>query len=122
MIKAGLILAFLAASALTSAPHAQSSAVSACVEDVKAQCSGVPPGEGRIKTCVKSHLSDLSRTCRTLLLRSGPVIRVCAADFKRDCSGVKPGGGRMEKCMRAHLPDVGAPCKEALARIAVYGR
>ena len=122
MIKFGLILAFLVASALTSAPHAQSSAVSACIADVKAQCSGVPPGEGRIKACVKTHLSDLSRTCRTLLLRSGPVIRACAADFKRGCSGMKPGGGRMETCMRAHLPDLSAPCKDALARIAVYGR
>jgi len=122
MIKVGLILVSLAASALTSASHAQSSAVTACIEDVKAQCSGVAPGGGRVKACVKTHLSDLSRSCRALLLRSGPVIRACAVDFKRDCSGIKPGGGRMEKCMKAHLPNVGGPCKDALAQIAVYGR
>jgi hypothetical protein len=122
MIKVGLILVSLAAPALTSPSHAQSSAVSACIDDVKAQCSGVSPGGGRVKACVKTHLSDLSRMCRTLILRSGPVIRACAADFKRDCSGIKPGGGRMEKCMKAHLPSVSGPCKDAVAQIAVYGR
>src|SRR5450759_2785613 len=31
-----------------------------CVGDIKTQCAGIQPGEGRIKACIKSHLTDLS--------------------------------------------------------------
>ena len=30
-----------------------------CAGDIKTLCAGIQPGEGRIKTCIKSHLTEL---------------------------------------------------------------
>ena len=89
--------------------------VRACVSDVKAQCAGVNPGEGRIRECIKTHLKDLSEPCQTLVLKA-VTVKACAADVKKVCAGTKPGRGRVRACMKDHLADVSEPCKEALAR------
>ncbi len=92
--------------------------VRACVSDVKAQCAGVNPGEGRIRACIKTHLKDLSEPCQKLALKAATA-KACAADVKQNCAGTKPGGGRIQACMKDHLADVSEPCKEALAGAAV---
>jgi hypothetical protein len=40
----------------------------ACAGDVERLCPGVPPGEGRIKACIKAHISQLSAPCFDTLL------------------------------------------------------
>jgi hypothetical protein len=85
------------------------------VSDVKAQCPGVQPGEGRIRACIKTHLKDLSEPCQTLVLKA-VTVKACAADVKKVCAGTKPGRGRVQACMKDHVADVSEPCKEALAR------
>ena len=95
--------------------HAEMGVVRACVSDVKAQCAGVNPGEGRIRECIKTHLKDLSEPCQTLVLKA-VTVKACAADVKKVCAGTKPGRGRVRACMKDHLADVSEPCKEALAR------
>jgi hypothetical protein len=89
----------------------------ACVGDVKTQCAGVKPGEGRIRECIKTHVKDLSEPCQKFLLKA-VTVKTCASDVKQNCAGTKPGGGRIQACMKAHLADVSEPCKEALARSA----
>ena len=89
-----------------------------CVSDVKTQCAGVNPGEGRIRDCIKTHLKDLSEPCQTLVLKA-VTVKACAADVKQNCAGTKPGRGRIQACMKDHLADIREPCKEALARKAV---
>ena len=91
--------------------------VKACVSDVKAQCPGVKPGEGRIRACVKTHLKDLSEPCRNVVLKA-VTVKACAADVKKVCADTKPGRGRVKACMKDHLADVSAPCQEALANAA----
>jgi hypothetical protein len=108
--------------AMLSLPSSVASAelrgvVRACVSDVKAQCAGVNPGEGRIRACIKTHLKDLSEPCQKLALKAATG-KACAADVKQNCAGTKPGGGRIQACMKDHLADVSEPCKEALARAA----
>ena len=39
-----------------------------CAGDIKTFCAGIQPGEGRIKACIKSHLTDLSETCEDSVL------------------------------------------------------
>jgi hypothetical protein len=87
----------------------------ACVSDVKAQCPGVQPGEGRIRACIKTHLKDLSEPRQTLVLKA-VTVKACAADVKKVCAGTKPGRGQVQACMKDHVADVSEPCKEALAR------
>jgi Cysteine rich repeat len=91
--------------------------VKACVSDVKAQCPGVKPGEGRIRACVKTHLKDLSEPCRNVVLKA-VTVKACAADVKKVCADTKPGRGRVKACMKDHLADVSTPCQEALANAA----
>ena len=42
--------------------------VRACAGDVERLCSGVLPGEGRIKACMKENMSKLSATCVDTIL------------------------------------------------------
>ncbi len=40
----------------------------ACAADIDRLCPGVPPGEGRIKACMKAHITQLSAPCFDALL------------------------------------------------------
>jgi hypothetical protein len=40
----------------------------ACAGDIERLCRGVPPGEGRIKACMKAHVTELSAPCFDTLL------------------------------------------------------
>ncbi len=40
----------------------------ACAGDIDRLCAGVPPGEGRIKACIKAHITELSAPCFDTLL------------------------------------------------------
>ncbi|MFL5336386.1 MAG: cysteine rich repeat-containing protein [Geminicoccaceae bacterium] len=35
----------------------------ACAGDIERLCAGVPPGQGRIKACMKAHVQQLSAPC-----------------------------------------------------------
>ena len=37
--------------------------VEACREDVERWCKDVEPGEGRLGSCLRAHLKDLSKPC-----------------------------------------------------------
>ena len=39
----------------------------ACAADVKQQCAGIKPGEGRIEACMKTHFAKISDTCKVAL-------------------------------------------------------
>src|SRR6516165_2184690 len=42
----------------------------ACVADLKAQCAGIQPGDGRIKACIKAHFADVSKNCLAVVLKA----------------------------------------------------
>jgi len=92
----------------------------ACANDVRAQCAGVRPGEGRVGACVKEHFADLSLACQGALFRAGiSAKKACSADMKQFCAEVRPGGDRLAICMRSHLAELSQPCRDALAQVAV---
>jgi len=45
-------------------------AMKACKPDIAKFCSQVPPGEGRIKACMKSHVHELSEPCKEALFQA----------------------------------------------------
>lgn len=97
---------------------AQSAAMKACAADVKSQCAGIQPGDGRIKACIKSHFNDVSAPCQAVLVKAAAISKTCGADVKKVCADVKPGGGRIEACMKSHLSEVSDPCKDAVTQAA----
>jgi hypothetical protein len=97
---------------------AQSAATKACASDVKSLCAGIQPGDGRIKACIKSHFSDVSAPCQTVLVKAAAISKACSADVRKVCADVKPGGGRIEACMKSHLSEVSDPCKDAVTQAA----
>jgi len=42
----------------------------ACESDSEKYCNGVPPGDGRILSCLKNHESDLDKSCVRALKRA----------------------------------------------------
>lgn len=69
----GALLALPASVAFAQGgPHAQEAKaiLGACKQDIKQFCSQVPPGEGRIKACMKQHLHELSEPCKEALFQA----------------------------------------------------
>ena len=61
-LGAALLLVSTAAVAQTKQQEAKMVAHS-CGGDIDRLCAGVPPGEGRIKACMKAHVAQLSPGC-----------------------------------------------------------
>ena len=95
--------------------------VKECAADVRAMCGGVEPGGGRIRSCLNSHLADLTKPCQAILVRAAAVAKACRGDVKTICGDVKPGGGRIEACVQSHLAQLSAPCRDVMARAAARG-
>lgn len=62
-IGASLVVALAFAVLPSQAAEPQQAIVRACAADVDRLCAGVPPGEGRIKACMKAHVGELSAPC-----------------------------------------------------------
>ena len=41
----------------------------ACKPDIARFCSQVPPGQGRIKACMKEHVRELSEPCKEAMFQ-----------------------------------------------------
>ena len=67
-IGASLVVALAFAVLPSQAAEPQQAIVRACAADVDRLCAGVPPGEGRIKACMKAHITELSAPCFDTLL------------------------------------------------------
>jgi Cysteine rich repeat len=94
---------------------AQQAAVrQACAAEIQQHCTGLQPGEGRVRACVKEHFAEFSEPCKQALLSSVAVVKACKADVQRTCPGVQPGGGRVQACMKDHFAEYSEPCKQAI--------
>ena len=89
-----------------------------CAGDIKTLCAGIQPGEGRIKACIKSHLTGLSPTCEDRVLTVAVAGKVCKSDVEKLCAGIVPGTGGIRACMKSHMAEVSEPCKDAMSRVA----
>ena len=89
-----------------------------CAGDIKKLCAGIQPGEGRIKACVKSHLTNLSQTCEDRVLTVAVTGKVCKTDVTTLCSGIVPGTGGIRACIKSHMAEVSDPCKDAMSQTA----
>ncbi|MEO8602829.1 MAG: cysteine rich repeat-containing protein [bacterium] len=125
----GLIIAMatltaVAAQAQTPSPAGAGDELTGpCRADVAKLCSGVEPGGGRMKQCLRDHATELSPGCRKTLRELAKEsaaggnrawLRACRNDVDTACPGVEPGGGRIIACLRSHADKVSPACKAAL--------
>jgi hypothetical protein len=94
---------------------------SECAADIKAACGDVPPGAGAIRSCLNSHLADLTQPCRAILVGAAAVANQCRGDIRTLCGDVQPGGGRIEACLQANLSQLSGPCVDVMARTVGRG-
>jgi outer membrane protein OmpA-like peptidoglycan-associated protein len=66
--------------------------VRACAGDVDRLCPGVPPGHGRIRECMKEHISQLSAPCFDKLLGAVTVMYTVNSDLL-----FPPGGWQLSE-------------------------
>jgi hypothetical protein len=115
-MRSGLIIS--AALLLSGSVAVAQQAGKPCAGDIKTLCAGIQPGEGRIKACIKSHLTDLSPTCEDRLLTAAVTGKVCKTDVANLCGGVVPGTGGIRACIKAHIAEVSDPCRDAMSQAA----
>jgi hypothetical protein len=93
-----------------------------CAADIKAACGDVSPGAGAIRSCLNSHLADLTRPCQAMLISAAAIANECRGDVGTLCGGVQPGGGRIEACLQSHLTELSPPCIDSMARTVGRGQ
>ena len=66
----GAVLLLSAPSATARMRPGARAVLQACKPDIARFCSQVPPGQGRIKACMKEHLQELSEPCKEGLFQA----------------------------------------------------
>ncbi|MEW6641831.1 MAG: hypothetical protein AB1586_15100 [Pseudomonadota bacterium] len=89
-----------------------------CAGDIKSLCAGIQPGQGRIKACIKSHLTNLSPACEDRVLTVAVTGKVCKGDIAKLCAGIVPGTGGIRACIKSHVAEVSEPCRDAMSQVA----
>jgi hypothetical protein len=115
MLKSLLICAALSFVFVSSAAIAQSGR-GACAADIKRVCGAIKPGGGRIATCLKEHVADLSDACKTRLADVAAARTTCSADIEKHQCGTK---SRIQKvtCIKDAIANLGDECKAAIAAV-----
>jgi hypothetical protein len=71
LVATGAILLLSASGVMAQQMRPGARAVlQACKPDIAHFCSQVPPGQGRIKACMKEHLPELSEPCKEGLFQA----------------------------------------------------
>jgi hypothetical protein len=69
IISCAILLLYASGAMAQMQPGAQA-ILRACKPDIARFCSQVPPGQGRIKACMKEHLRELSEPCKEGLFQA----------------------------------------------------
>jgi cysteine rich repeat protein len=70
IVTAGIVLMLSASGATAQMRPGTRAVLQACKPDIARFCSQVPPGQGRIKACMKEHLQELSEPCKEGLFQA----------------------------------------------------
>jgi Cysteine rich repeat len=66
----GAILLLATSGAMAQMRPGARAVLQACKPDIARFCSQVPPGQGRIKACMKEHIHELSEPCKEGLFQA----------------------------------------------------
>jgi hypothetical protein len=70
VLVAAIILLLFTSGAMAQMRSGARAVLQACKPDIARFCSQVPPGQGRIKACMKEHLPELSEPCKEGLFQA----------------------------------------------------
>jgi hypothetical protein len=70
VLMASAILLLSTSGAMAQMRPGARAVLQACKPDIARFCSQVPPGQGRIKACMKEHLPELSEPCKEGLFQA----------------------------------------------------
>jgi hypothetical protein len=68
-VFAGAIVMLAASTAAAQMNPAARQVLGACKPDIARFCRQVPPGQGRIKACMKEHVQQLSEPCKEAMFQ-----------------------------------------------------
>ena len=71
LLAVAVVMMFLVLGLGVVSAEEHSKAPKPCAADVQKFCKDVKPGEGRVIECLKSHQSELSQACSSMLAK-GP--------------------------------------------------
>ncbi len=100
-------------------------ALKACEPEIKAYCSQVTPGEGRLLACFYAHGDKISLRCEYGLYLAAAELEEfvtavsylaaqCADDLMKHCSDVEMGEGRVASCLLEHKEEATEACQKAI--------
>ena len=91
-----------------------------CVADLQKLCPGIPPGQGRLRDCMREHIKDVSLPCLVRLAKlaeaRGGADKKCGASIRQQCANVERAGGKFGACLKSAVTSLSDTCKNALAR------
>jgi hypothetical protein len=105
----GVALLYVTGTTATAQPRPRP-----CAADIKAYCTDIKPGEGRVAACIKEHIGDFSPACKGRLIAAIVTTRECAADVKGQCTGTRHTSKEVTACLREALPNLSNLCKTAI--------
>ena len=70
ILMASAILLLSTSGAMAQMRPGARAVLQACKPDIARFCSQVPPGQGRIKACMKEHIHELSEPCKEGLFQA----------------------------------------------------
>ena len=111
ILVTGIALALWSSGAIAK----EKSSALACAVDIKSKCGEVKLGEGRIRACVKEHMSEFSEPCQAKLAKLAAVAQSCAADVNQACGDVKPRPRKIVACLKSALGNLSDACKDGVA-------
>src|SRR5262249_14996045 len=113
-IRCGLVILMLLSGSVAVAQQAGKP----CADDIQTLCAGIQPGEGRIKACIKSHLTETSKAWEEGVLTVAVTGRVCKGDIAKLCAGIVPGTGGIRACIKSRMAEVRDSCRDAMSQAA----
>src|SRR5262245_29006004 len=85
-----------------------------CVADLDKLCPGIPPGQGRLRDCMREHIKDVSLPCLVRLAKFAEVRgahKECGAYVRQQCAGVERAGGKFGACLKSAVARLSNTCK-----------
>ncbi len=75
----------------------------ACRADVEKLCAGIPPGGGRVLSCLKANEAQVSPACKQqvagIMTKVKEVGAACEGDIQQFCADTPKGGGATLRCL-----------------------
>ena len=70
VLVTAIILLLFTSGAMAQMRSGARAVLRACKPDIAQFCGQVPPGEGRVKACMKEHIRELSEPCKEALFQA----------------------------------------------------